>query len=1313
MIPLSFAQQRLWLIDRLEGANAVYNVPIVMRLTGTLDQDALEAALGDVVRRHESLRTRFPQTEGTPWQEVLDEDTARMPFTVRQMSADRLDAAVAASAGRPFDLAGELPLRADLFVLSPQESVLSLVIHHIATDGWSTGPFFTDLRTAYTARRQGTAPLFEPLPVQYADYALWQRKVLGEDTDPDSELSTQSAFWKERLAGLPEQLALPFDRPRPARSSHHGGTVPFEVSEEVHRRLVRLGREAHASIFMVLQAAFAALLTRLGAGTDIPLGTVTAGRSDEALHDLVGFFVNTLVLRADTSGNPGFGTLLERVRGMSLTAYANQDLPFERLVEILNPPRSLARHPLFQVLFVFHQNAGDFDVELPGLSVDFKESEGALAKFDLTLTLFETLDATGTPVGLAGGFRYATDLFERRTVERMAAALLRVLEAVTADPDVTVDAIDILDPAERHAMLVEWNGRATAPPDGLLLQLFAARAARLPDAPAVVDADTVLSYRELDARANRLAHLLTEQGVGPEELVAVALPRSAQAVVALLAVLKAGGAYVPLDPDYPADRLAHMIEDARPRLLLTGTEGGVAAAGTPRLLLDSEQTLAALARQPATPPAPRAAPDNPAYVIHTSGSTGRPKGVVIPHSALADYATWCARSYPALTGTALLHTSLSFDLTVTGLWGTLASGGCVLLASVTERDARESGRLAEFPCTFLKATPSHLAILAEAPREFSPSDTFLLGGELLTGEALRAWRDRHPEPAVHNVYGPTEVTVNCAEYRLAPGEPIPPGGVPIGRPQANVRLYVLDHSLALVPPGVAGELYAAGPGLARGYLNRPGQTAERFVADPFGAPGERMYRTGDLVRWNADGLLEVLGRADQQVKVRGFRIEPGEIEAVLAADPSVGQVCVVVREDTPGDRRLVAYAVPALEGAVLDTAALRARAGRDLPDYMVPAAVVTMPALPLSPNGKLDRAGLPAPEEPGGGRRSPEPVTATQAALCELFARLLGREQVGTDEGFFDLGGHSLLAARLIGLLDTDFGAKLKMRDLFETPTVAGLAARLETGDPGEQDTGRESFEVLLPIRARGEREPLFCVHPGGGISWCYTALLRHLDDDVPVYGLQSPVLSRTGDRPADIEEMAAGYLRQVRAVQPAGPYRLLGWSFGGVVAHAMAVRLQAEGERVELLALLDSYPAIDGTGRRTLPGADDPAGDFDADLPRWGEPGALEALDEAVGGLAGLAADELPLVVSAMAYHRELRDGHLPGRYRGDLLFFTAARDRPPGLPTARVWEPSVDGRIEEVPVDCPHARMLDAEPLVTIGKAVGEALTRAVRPS
>ncbi|MEU5023561.1 non-ribosomal peptide synthetase [Streptomyces milbemycinicus] len=1292
LIPLSFAQQRLWLIDRLEGPSAVYNIPLALRFSGAVNHGALEAALRDVVVRHESLRTVFTERadkEEMAHQDILGPEALSVPFEVAETYEGGLAEELGEFGARPFDLAREIPVRARLLLLAPEESVLALVIHHTACDGWSIGPLFRDLGTAYRAqcRPDGGAPQWAPLPVQYADYALWQREMLGDEDDPDSEVSRQSAFWSAELTGLPEQLPLPADRARPAVSGFRGEAVPIEVGAEAHRGLTRLARDTRASSFMVVQTALALLLTKLGAGTDIPIGTVTAGRDEVALEELVGFFANTLVLRTDTSGNPTFRELLERVRSRTLKAYAHGELPFERVVELVRPGRSLARHPLFQVMLVF-QPEGDAVPDLPGLRVGLEEVETRSAKFDLTLSLRERFGRDGEPLGLSGELRYRTDLFDHGTSERMAARLVRILAAAARNPELPVGRIDILDAAERHRVLTEWNDTDLAAPAPSLPALFSAQAARTPAAPAVSDGGLVLTYAELDARANRLAHLLATRGIGPEKLVAVALPRSAQAVIALLAVLKAGGAYLPLDPEYPVERLGAMLRDARPELVLTtGQADPTAESAIPRLCLDGSPVQAELESRPATDPAVRTHPGHPVYVIYTSGSSGRPKGVVVTHGALADYLVWARRAYPATAGTVLLHTSLSFDLTVTALWTPLTVGGCLFTASIPE--LAEMAEPAGMEFTFVKATPSHLPLLAEASDICSPTGQLLLAGEALTTEALRTWRDRHPDMTVHNVYGPTETTVSCADFPVEPGAELPPGTVPIGRPLANTRIYVLDSALAPVPPGVVGELYVAGSGLARGYLGRPGLSAERFVACPFGAPGERMYRTGDLARWRPTGVLDFMGRADQQVKVRGFRIEPGEIETVLAADPVVGQVSVVAREDRRGDQRLVAYVVP-VEGGTpesMDGSAVRERARRLLPEYMVPAAVVPLPALPLTPNGKLDRAALPAP--PAGVAKSCRgPGTPVEEILCELFAEALGAEGIGADEGFFELGGHSLLAARLAGRIAARLGVEVRLRDLFEAPTVAALARRLSR--VGERDG--TAFDVLLRLTAGGSGTPVFCVHPGGGISWCYTGLIRHLPPDLPVYGLQSRALSPDTTCPATIEEMARDYREQIVSVQPVGPYRLLGWSFGGLVAHAVAVQLQEAGEEVRFLGMLDSYPEFHDDGDR---------------LPQWGDDGAVELLNEAIGGLDGLAADELPRVLAALRHHRELWRGYVPRHYRGDLLFFTAALDRPEGRDAVREWAPFIDGTIEEISVECAHPAMLSPGPSARIGRALATALS------
>ncbi|MFI2238203.1 non-ribosomal peptide synthase/polyketide synthase [Streptomyces chrestomyceticus] len=1098
-LPLSFAQRRLWFLNRLEGreAGADYNMPFVLRLEGALDRAALEAALTDVVTRHESLRTVFPEVDGVPRQVVRDPGAATVTLPARDVDAAELAEVLARSAATGFDLAAELPLRAALFALAPDRHVLSLVVHHIAGDAWSMVPLGRDLSTAYAARLRGEEPSWAPLPVTYADYTLWQRDLLGEERDEDSLIARQVAYWARTLAGLPDELALPADRPRPGVASHRGGTVPLRLDAALHVRLAALAEAHGVTLFMVLQAGLAALLTRHGAGTDIPLGSPVAGRTDDALDDLIGCFVNTLVLRTDTSGDPGFGELLARVRETDLAAYAHQDVPFEHLVEVLNPTRSLSRHPLFQVLLTLTGRTAAPDA-LPGLRAEAERVESGTAKFDLTFNLTEAVDAGSGPGGVEGYVGYSADLFERGTVEALAARFVRLLEAAAADPDLPLGALDILGEAERHRLLTEWSGTGGRTGTGAaaggarstasLPELFERQAAATPEARAIAAPDAELSYAQADARANRLARLLISRGIGPEQVVAVALPGSAELVVALLAVLKTGAAYLPLDLAQPGARIAGLLDDATPALLLTTSHAATglpddtgAGTGTDtgpaRLLLDAPDTVRALERQSAARPtdADRSAPqlpDHPAYVIYTSGSTGRPKGVVVTHRGLAHYVARARRVYTGLDGTVLVPTSLAYDLAVTGLYGALTSGGCAVVAGLDD-DPWLTALLARTPATFMKATPSHLVLLAALPAEFAPVRQLMLGGEALPAAHLEEWRARHPEVAVVNHYGPTEATVGCLDLHLAPGEA--PGGatVPVGRPMAGMRAYVLDAGLRPVPPGVAGELYVAGPQLARGYLGRPGLTAERFVACPF-APGMgvppaegwgRMYRTGDLARWTADGVLVFAGRADEQVKIRGHRVEPGEVEAALAGHPSVARAAVAVREDRPGDQRLAAYVVPAGDADGVDPAELRAYLARRLPEPMVPALFTTLGALPLTRNGKVDRRALPAPAlapaSTGRPPRSPE-----EEILCGLFAEVLGVPRAGADDGFFDLGGHSLLATRLVSRVRTVLGAELPVRAVFETPTVAGLAARLKDG------SGRRR-PPLRPFPRRPETVPL------------------------------------------------------------------------------------------------------------------------------------------------------------------------------------------------------------------------------------------------
>ncbi|MEU8894201.1 amino acid adenylation domain-containing protein, partial [Streptomyces sp. NPDC048442] len=1062
-IPLSFAQRRLWFINQLDTDSPLYNISLGLRLHGPLDVPALEGALADLVCRHESLRTVFPDTDGNPRQVVLaPEDLAGGVLRTAVVRPDEVAAAVAETVRHGFDLTEQAPLRARLFTVGPDEHVLLLVVHHIACDAWSLRPFARDLGDAYTARAAGAAPQWAPLPVQYADYTLWQREVLGDEDDPDSEISRQLAHWTQALSGLPDELDLPTDRPRPAASSHRGERIRFTLDAALHRRLLTLSRESGSSLFMVLQAALATVLTRLGAGTDIPIGTPIAGRTDDAVEELVGFFINELVLRTDTSGNPTFRELLARVRESDLAAYAHQDVPFERLVEAVNPPRSLGRHPLFQVVLAL-QNTAQPTLDLPGLTIGAEPAAGGVARFDLSFGISERVAADGTPEGLDALAEFAVDLFDRETVESVVERFVRVLRAVVADADRRIADVEILAEGERDRLLYGWNDTGRVSPGLLVPELFEAQVVCAPDAPAVSWGEVELSYAELNGRVNRLARLLVGRGAGPESVVAIAVPRSVEMVVAVLAVLKSGAAYLPIDTEYPADRIAYMLADAAPALVIT-TQDVVPhlpkSGGQPVLPLDAAATAVELAAHSADDlvdgdgfVAPL--PDNAAYVIYTSGSTGTPKGVVVRHGGLADYVAGAVADYRGVSGAVLLHSSVSFDTTVTSLHAVLAAGGHIRLTDFLTNVVEDRFDL-------LKVTPSHLPVLTDAVRGAAAEAELLVAGEALTPAALAPWRRDHPQGAVFNVYGPTETTVSAVQHRVAPGEVLAEGtAVPIGRPLPHTQAYVLDRRMQPVPAGVTGELYLAGTGVARGYLGRRALTAERFVADPFGPAGSRMYRTGDLVRWTTGGTLEFVGRTDDQVKVRGHRIELGEAEAALAAAPGVAQAVVTVREDTPGDRRLVGYAVP-LDGVTLDVQAVRRQLAAVLPEYMVPSAVVALDALPRTPNGKTDRKALPAPQQTavrGREQRTPE-----EAILCGLFAEVLGVGRVGIDDNFFELGGHSLLAMRLLSRIRAVLSAQLGIRALFEAPTVAGLAALLHRADAAHPSPAPAVRPEVIPL---------------------------------------------------------------------------------------------------------------------------------------------------------------------------------------------------------------------------------------------------------
>ncbi|SDD36728.1 amino acid adenylation domain-containing protein [Actinokineospora iranica] len=1304
-VPASFAQRRLWFLHRFEPVGATYNIPLALRLSGPLDAPALRAAVSDVAARHETLRTVFGQDADGPYQIVLD---AEPPFETRAVTAAALPDALAEAAAHEFDLAADVPLRVWLFRLAPDEHALLVLVHHIAGDGWSVPVLARDLATAYAARSAGTVPDWAPLPVQYADYTLWQRSYLGDESDPASPLARQLAYWRAALADLPAELDLPFDRPRPAVAAHRGGRVRYEVGADTHRKIVELARQAQASPFMVVQAVVATLLSRLGAGDDIPLGTPVAGRTDDRLDGLVGFFVNTLVLRADLSGDPTARELVARVRETDLAAYAHQDVPFERLVELVDPQRSLARHPLFQVMLTFNNTADRAEpreVDLPGLTAAPATADSGTAKFDLLFSFAERFDAAGAPAGLGAGLEFDADLFDAATARDLVAWFLGLLDQAVRLPDKPVRQLTL--PGATAAV----QGIERAASGQTLPAAFARQAAATPDRIAVVDGDTALTYAALDARADHLAHALIARGAGPERRVAVALPRSAHLAVAMLAVLKAGAAYVPVDPEYPAERVDLMLAESAPVVVLSTGETAERLRLGEWLPADTEPD------GPIEPPAVDIRPEHPAYVIYTSGSTGAPKGIEMPSGALLNLLDWHGAALPGPGARVAQFTAVSFDVSVQEILSALLHGKTLVSCPQdVRRDPAALVRwLAERRITELYApnlvVEAVAAAALAADLDLPDLTTVAQAGEALTlSGPVRRWHARATW-RLHNHYGPAETHVATAWTAPAAVEDWP-GTPPIGRPLPNLRAHVLDAALRAVPAGVPGELYLAGAGLARGYLGKPALTAERFVADPHGT-GQRMYRTGDRARWTRAGELEFLGRADDQVKIRGFRIEPAEVAAVLTRHPDIGSARVLAR-----DGRLVAYYTPAaagvfspagvvpaapatVAGGVPDAATLRKHMAQSLPEHMVPAAFVPLPALPLTANGKLDRRALPAPEwgaaEPGRAARDP-----WEDVLRELFAEVLGLPEVGVEDDFFELGGHSFLAADLVRRVAATLGAEVPVRRVFEARTPAALAEAVRGADAGHAQ------DVLLPLRPGGSGTPLFCVHPGAGFSWCYARLLRHIDPTVPVYGLQARGLDRDEPLPGSVTEMAADYAEQILRVRPEGPYRLLGWSFGGNVAHAVAARLRGLGHRVDLLALLDAYPSEEDLRGGEL----DERELIEANLRHFGfayDPAEL-ADDEAAlfarfrdylraenVAMGHLEAADMLAIKRVFVNNVRIMRRHVPPVVDTDLLFVSARHDPERSGLDPLAWRAHVTGDIAVHPVDVEHGDMVTDDAAVT----------------
>uniref|UniRef100_UPI002456CA53 non-ribosomal peptide synthase/polyketide synthase n=1 Tax=Nocardia wallacei TaxID=480035 RepID=UPI002456CA53 len=1095
-IPLSLAQQRMWFLNRFDQQSAAYNVPVAVRLSGELDLDALRAAIGDLVTRHEVLRTVYPETTAPdapdtpqPVQVILSPAQATPDLTVYEIDSAAIESAVIEFFATPFDVTAEVPLRVRAYrVTDTGDYVLAVVVHHISGDGPSWAPLPRDLIPAYAARAAGEAPSWAPLAVQYADYSIWQRELLGSENDPQSLAAAQLSYWRSQLADLPEQLDLPSDRPRPAVQSFAGGRVEVAIDSETHRALAELARSEGATLFMVVHSALALLLARLSGTDDIAIGTPMAGRGEAALDDLIGMFMNTLVFRTRVDAGESFTDLLARQRETDLQAFANADVPFERLVEVLNPARSTARHPLFQVGLSF-QNLALSTLELPGLTVAGLELDTQQSQFDLHLIVSDRYDESGAPTGINGFLTYASDLFDAATVRGFVDRFVRLLGEIVAAPQAPVGDLELLDGGERERILVAWNDTRYEVAPELLLDGYRRAVAAHPDRIAVSFEGAELTYREFDERVNVLARRLIYQDVGPEALVGLAVRRSLDLVVGMYAIITAGGAYVPLDPDHPAERIAHVLETAQPVCVLSTTADAVPVPDDIPVLHMDTVDLDGFEGTPVQPDELLAPvlPEHPAYVIFTSGSTGRPKGVAVSHAAIHNQTSWMLAEYPMGADDVYFQkTATTFDVSLWGYFMPLRAGAKLVVATHDgHRDPRYIAEtIAAQRVTVTDFVPSMLTVFAtQTPAGAVPTlrDVFVIG-EALPPETVAALRSVSGA-AVHNLYGPTEAAVSIT-YWPATGDER--SSVPIGLPQWNSRVYVLDSRLRPVPAGVAGELYLAGDQLARGYVARPDLTADRFVANPFG-DGERMYRTGDLVRWSlrfaqameegpqaesqgpqaesqgsqaepqgsqaepqragtelqaggaVRGVLDYIGRTDFQVKFRGQRIELGEIESALLAQASVSQAVALVLPSDLGDQ-LVAYVVPAPE-ATIDQAELLAAASRTLPAYMLPGAIVELAELPLNTSGKLDRKALPQPTF--AQREFRAPSTPVEEIVAGVFADVLGVERVGADDDFFALGGNSLIATQVVARLSAALDARVPVRDLFEYSTVAGLAARV------------------------------------------------------------------------------------------------------------------------------------------------------------------------------------------------------------------------------------------------------------------------------
>ena len=1181
---LSFAQERLWLLDQINPGNVSANVSGAVRIRGPLDTEALKAAAQALLDRHESLRTTFAQNQlragvdSQPLQliaqrGVVDLNVIDFSHLKEGERAQRARVAAREEAQCTFDLTLGPLWRLTLLKLSDRDWVASFNAHRIICDEGSIQIFFDELWEIYQSVLSGGRTPLGPLPVQYADYAAWQRDWLQNEA-----LKSQLDYWHRKLEGAPAAIELPFDQPRPPVQSWHGASAGMVLVEGLMGQLKELAACQDATLFMVLMAAFQVLLSRYSRQTDIVVGSRFANRDVEETRGLIGPIASSLVFRTDLSGNPTFRELLERVRASALEAQAHQSIPFEKLIEELKVERSLSHAPVFQVMLNL-SSARETTLDAASLHVEPFAFETGIAPLDLTLNSLEDGER------LHCRLEYNSDVFDVATISRMLSHWSTLLCGIVENPGERISRLPLLTAPERQQLLTEWNDvRVDYRTQQCVHQLFETQAEKAPDPVALVFENQPLSYRELNERANQLAHYLRQRAVGPEVLVGVCMERSLELVVALLAILKAGGAYVPLDPAYPEDRLQFMMDDADVAVLLTQQRLREIVADHRAEVVEVDTDWPRIAAESKANPTSSVTQDNLAYVIYTSGSTGRPKGAMNTHRGLSNRLLWMQEAYGLTATDAVLQkTPFSFDVSVWEFFWPLITGARLVVARPGghQDSAYLVNAIRQNRITTLHFVPSMLQVFLEQTNveQCESVRQLICSGEALSFE-LQERSLARLKAKLYNLYGPTEASIDVTQWECRQGDARK--GVPIGRPIANTQIYLLDAYLQPVPIGVAGELFIGGVGLGRAYLKRPNLTAERFIPNPFSdEPGTRLYRTGDLARYRDDGAIDFLGRIDDQVKVRGFRIELGEIESVLAQHESVSE-CAVLAEEHLGGKRLVAYVVASQRDGSREpenlASSLRGFLLQQLPEYMVPALFTSLDALPLLPNGKLDRRALPKPDD---SRPNLEVAFAAardrlEAQLVRLWGQVLGLKSVGIRDNFFELGGQSLLAARLFAQIENHFGKNLPLATLFHSPTIEQLAVVLR------ENISADAWSPLVPIQPNGSKPPLYCVHACGPHVFIYRPLARRLSPDQPVYGLQAQGLDGKREPFQKISDMAAHYIKEIRDFQPHGPYHLLGDTLAGLFALEMAQQLVEQGEEVGLLAMIDTFcPLRPSLGRR------------------------------------------------------------------------------------------------------------------------------------